>query len=191
MSYYTLIYPPKFVLLDCAIIYPFRYRLVALFHDVYLGTEFESRGLVPSGQTGTSLNWSLISGLHTHGINVIPTKNVPNYSDNIIYQALFQQAIFNNTLATRNLGYMYTFGFTLGRKGVSRTFPERAGFTHSTEPVHILYKIKNHPQQKWPRERNSSFQTHRSFLKTPISTSGPQYLKRVLSCHLSSVNPTV
>ena len=41
MSYYTLIYPPKIVLLDCAIVYPFRYRLVARFRDVDLGTEFE------------------------------------------------------------------------------------------------------------------------------------------------------
>ena len=57
MSYYTLIYHPKFVLFDCAIIYPFRYRLVARFCDVDLGTEFEKRGLVPSGQTATSLNF--------------------------------------------------------------------------------------------------------------------------------------
>ena len=57
MSYYTLIYPPKFVLLDCAIIYPFRYRLVARFCDVDLGTEFEYRGLVPSSHMGTSLNF--------------------------------------------------------------------------------------------------------------------------------------
>ena len=57
MSYYTSIYPPKFVLLDCAIIYPFRYRLVARFPDVDLGTVNSSRGLVPSGQTGASLNF--------------------------------------------------------------------------------------------------------------------------------------
>ena len=41
MSYYTLIYTQKFVLLDCAINYPFRYRLVVRFRDVDLGTEFE------------------------------------------------------------------------------------------------------------------------------------------------------
>ena len=74
----------------------------------------------------------------------------------------------------------------IGTERDSGTVQERARACHSTKPIHVLHQAKTTPNTRKEAidERgnvNNPFNFHRSF------SGPPQTLKRVISCHLSTL----